>query len=37
VAASADIPIILYNVPSRTGVNMTAETVARSRVKNIVG
>ena len=29
VAASADIPLILYNVPSRTGVNMTAETVAR--------
>ena len=38
VAASADIPLILYNVPSRTGVNMTAETVARlSEVKNIVG
>ena len=38
VANSADIPIILYNVPSRTGVNMTAETVARlSEVKNIVG
>jgi len=38
VAASADIPIILYNVPSRTGVNMTAETVARlSEVRNIVG
>jgi len=38
VAASADIPLVLYNVPSRTGVNMTAETVARlSEVKNIVG
>jgi len=38
VAACADIPLILYNVPSRTGVNMTAETVARlSEVKNIVG
>jgi 4-hydroxy-tetrahydrodipicolinate synthase len=38
VAASADIPIILYNVPSRTGVNMAAETVAAlSEVRNIVG
>jgi 4-hydroxy-tetrahydrodipicolinate synthase len=38
VAASADIPIILYNVPSRTGVNMKAETVAcLSEVRNIVG
>jgi 4-hydroxy-tetrahydrodipicolinate synthase len=38
VAEAADIPMILYNVPSRTGVNMTAETVARlSRVKTIVG
>jgi len=38
VAEAADIPIILYNVPGRTGVNMTAETVARlAEVKNIVG
>jgi len=29
VADSADIPLILYNVPGRTGVNMTADTVAR--------
>ena len=29
IAASADIPIILYNIPGRTGVNMQAETVAR--------
>ncbi|GAB4363072.1 MAG: 4-hydroxy-tetrahydrodipicolinate synthase [Deltaproteobacteria bacterium] len=29
VAESADIPLILYNVPGRTGVNMTAATVAR--------
>ncbi len=38
VAESSDIPLILYNVPSRTGVNMAAETVARlAEVKNIVG
>jgi 4-hydroxy-tetrahydrodipicolinate synthase len=38
VADSADIPIILYNVPGRTGVNMTAHTVARlAEVPNIVG
>lgn len=38
VAESADIPIILYNVPGRTGVNMAAETVARlAEIRNIVG
>jgi 4-hydroxy-tetrahydrodipicolinate synthase len=38
VAESTDIPVILYNVPGRTGVNMTPETVARlSEVDNIVG
>ena len=38
VAAAVDIPIILYNVPSRTAVNMLPETVARcAEVKNIVG
>lgn len=38
VAESADIPIVLYNVPGRTGVNMLPETVARlSKIKNIVG
>ncbi len=38
VAESANIPIILYNVPGRTGVNMTAHTVAQlAEVPNIVG
>ncbi len=38
VAEAADIPLILYNVPGRTGVNMTAQTVERlSGVPNIVG
>ncbi len=38
VAEAVDIPIILYNVPSRTGVNMLPATVARcARIPNIVG
>lgn len=38
VAEAVDIPIILYNVPSRTSVNMLPETVARcAQVANIVG
>lgn len=38
VAESADIPILLYNVPGRTGVNMAAQTVARlAEIPNIVG
>ncbi|OAG28110.1 4-hydroxy-tetrahydrodipicolinate synthase [Thermodesulfatator autotrophicus] len=32
------MPLILYNVPSRTGVSLAPETVARlSKIKNIVG
>src|SRR3990170_7806143 len=38
VAEEVSIPIILYNVPGRTSVNMLPETVARlSEVKNIIG
>jgi 4-hydroxy-tetrahydrodipicolinate synthase len=38
VAKETDIPIILYNVPSRTSINMLPRTVARlSSVNNIVG
>ncbi len=37
VAEECGLPIVLYNVPSRTGVNMLPETVARlSEVENIV-
>ncbi len=38
IADSTDVPIILYNVPGRTSVNMLPPTVARLREKkNIVG
>ncbi|MBP3581957.1 MAG: 4-hydroxy-tetrahydrodipicolinate synthase [Clostridia bacterium] len=38
VAESVKIPIILYNVPSRTGVNILPETVLKlSKIKNISG
>lgn len=39
IAESVNIPIILYNVPSRTGTNILPETVVRlcKDVKNIVG
>jgi 4-hydroxy-tetrahydrodipicolinate synthase len=37
VAEEVDIPIVLYNVPGRTAVNMMPETVARlMEMKNIV-
>jgi 4-hydroxy-tetrahydrodipicolinate synthase len=38
IAEEVDIPLILYNVPGRTGVSITPETVARlAEIKNIVG
>ena len=39
IAGAVDIPIILYNIASRTGVNIEPETVAKlaSDCKNIVG
>jgi len=39
VASSVDIPIILYNIASRTGVNIEPETIAMlaRECKNIVG
>jgi len=37
VASATDLPVILYNVPSRTVINMQPETVARlSEIPNIV-
>jgi 4-hydroxy-tetrahydrodipicolinate synthase len=38
IAKSTSLPCILYNIPGRTGTNMTAETTLRlSRIPNIVG
>lgn len=38
VAEDVDIPLVLYNVPGRTSVNMLPETVSRlSEIKNIIG
>ncbi len=38
MADAVRIPIVLYNVPSRTGVNIAPETVASlSRIPNVVG
>lgn len=36
IASAVDLPIILYNVPSRTGTNLLPETVLElSKIKNI--
>lgn len=39
IADAVDIPVVLYNVPSRTNVNMTPETVLRldEAYQNIIG
>lgn len=39
VAEASPIPVILYNVPGRTGVNMTAQTTLRiaREVPNVIG
>lgn len=38
VAEAVDVPIILYNVPSRTSSNILPQTVARlAQIENIVG
>ncbi len=38
IAREVDLPLILYNIPGRCGVNMAPQTIARlSRIANIVG
>lgn len=38
IAEAVDMPIILYNIASRTGVNIEPETFARlAEIKNIIG
>jgi 4-hydroxy-tetrahydrodipicolinate synthase len=38
IAAAVAIPCVLYNIPSRTGVNMLPETIVRlSQIANVVG
>jgi len=38
IAETVDIPMVMYNVPGRTGVNMLPSTVAKlAKIKNIVG
>lgn len=38
IAKASPVPVILYNIPGRTGSNMTAETTLRlSRHTNIIG
>ena len=38
ITDAVDIPVVIYNVPSRTGVSIAPETVARlSEIKTVVG
>lgn len=38
IAQSVDLPVVLYNIPGRTAINMTATTMARlAKIPNIVG
>ena len=39
IAESSPLPVMLYNIPGRTGVNMTPETIARlaKDCENIIG
>jgi 4-hydroxy-tetrahydrodipicolinate synthase len=38
IAEAVDLPLVLYNIPGRTGVNMLPATIARlSAIKTIVG
>ncbi|MCL1873800.1 MAG: 4-hydroxy-tetrahydrodipicolinate synthase [Clostridiales bacterium] len=37
IAKASDLPVILYNIPSRTGINMLPETIAQlAEIENIV-
>ena len=36
VAEAVDLPLVLYNIPSRTGVNMLPSTIARLSVVNTI-
>ena len=38
IAEAVDLPLVLYNIPGRTGVNMLPATIARlAAIKNVVG
>jgi len=38
ISEKASLPVLIYNVPGRTGVNMTAETTLRlAQLNNIIG
>jgi 4-hydroxy-tetrahydrodipicolinate synthase len=38
IAEAVDLPLVLYNIPGRTGVNMLPTTIARlAAIQNIVG